>query len=191
MALGIYAIDTQLPRKQYASLQEIFHLLTEGDGFEKLKDLPDSVGTLKIHTKGALPHFGIRSKNVALNPSKLTASREITALMSEDKVPKQFCFPDVINMFARVLSSSLADLMHFGMAHLVDNPTEAWHGLRWASTIRITSNDFAYYPDTENADGKSDLIFLGDMIMCKCGLVKCLTCRPEIEQEQKFHHGQV
>ncbi|KAI0192419.1 hypothetical protein F4808DRAFT_475793 [Astrocystis sublimbata] len=40
--------------------------------------------------------------------------------------------------------------MYFGMAKLVDSPTEVYHSAQWAGSIRTTLGEFVYYPLTTN-----------------------------------------
>ncbi|KAI0483356.1 hypothetical protein GGR56DRAFT_663844 [Xylariaceae sp. FL0804] len=75
--------------------------------------------------------------------------------------------------------------MHFGIAALVDNPTEAWHSTQWASSIRTTSGEFAYYPVT-GGDSPRDPIFPGDIIEYQCAHTACWCVK-----KGKYHHGQV
>lgn len=193
MAMGIFCIDNGISRAQYIAMREILQLLKKGDGLAQLDKLPDTVDTLKSHVREQLPHLGIRSKTVALNAKKISTSRKITALMGDQdpSMPTQnLYFMDPVSMFGRVLSSTLASKMHFGMAQLVDNPTEAWHSQQWAGMIRTTSGDLVYYPDVAPLadDGGKDPIFPGDIINFQCAYQKCPTCQGNTT---KLHVGQV
>ncbi|KAI0550499.1 hypothetical protein F4679DRAFT_572871 [Xylaria curta] len=93
--------------------------------------------------------------------------------------------------------------MHFGMAKLVDNPSEAYHSTQWAASIRTTSGEFSYYPRTTaesepeseaqvQDDSERDPIFPGDMVEFRCAHQICNTCRPkEGVETQGTHTGQV
>lgn len=192
MALGIFCIDNAISRPQYTALKEILQLLKKGDGLSKLDRLPETVDTLKSHVREELPHIQVRSKEVVLNPKKLSSSRQIAALASDkDKPVQDLFFMNPVDMFGRVLSSTLANSMHFGLAQLVDNPTEAWHSLQWAGMVRTTSGDLPFYPEATAApadDGQRDPIFPGDVISFKCGYVACTSCRGN---RPTLHTGQV
>lgn len=180
LALGIFCIDNSISRQQYTSLKQILELLKEGDGIAQIGRLPDTVDTLKRHTREELPHLDIRSKEVMLNPKKLSSSRRQTALIAgkdPEKPSQDLFFMDPINLWGRVLSSKLTEKMHFGMALLVDNPTEAWHSLQWAGMIRSTSGEFVFYPP--GADGpptSKEPILPGDTIAFNCASQTCSKC---------------
>lgn len=193
LAFGLYCIQNGVSRKQYSMLKEILDLLKDG-GREKINALPDIVDTLKRHVREKLPSLQMRTRTLTLNPDKLPSSRLHAAEVASmgDKEPTEnLYFMNPIDVYSRVLSSKLADSMHFGMATLVDNPTEAWHSLQWAASIRSTSGDFAYYPNVEGQDRNP--IFPGDFLRFKCGHVSCF-CRKDddaLHDMTKCHSGQV
>ncbi|KAI1494442.1 hypothetical protein F5X96DRAFT_560289 [Biscogniauxia mediterranea] len=196
MAFGLFCIRQGVSRKEYSMLKEILALLKSLEGLAKIDTLPDTVDTLKRHVKEELPLMEMRSQSIVLNPDKLPSSRLHAAQVAgKDEVPVQdLFFMNPVDLFKRLLSSQLANEMHFGMAKLVDNPTEAWHSMQWAASIRTTSGDFAYYPPAPDAETTAprDPIFPGDFIRYKCAVVDCGVCRKEnLEDMTKFHQGQV
>ncbi|KAJ8132205.1 hypothetical protein O1611_g1419 [Lasiodiplodia mahajangana] len=208
MAMGLYCIRNGVSRKEYAMLKEMLELLKDGEGIQKLDKLPTTVDTLKRYVKEELPLLEIRSQPVALNPDKLPSSRLRAAEVAGSIVdqPKQdMFFFNPIEFFKSIFASKLAASMHFGMAKLVDNPSEAYHSAQWAASIRTTSGEFAYYPDAprgeededeahvQDYDGR-DPIFPGDMIEFRCAHHVCNTCRPKegVEDETRGTHiGQI
>lgn len=182
-ALGLYYIKYGISRAQYSALQDVMNLLkTSDDGLAQLDRLPPTVDTLKRHVHEERPHIEIRRKTVALQPDKLPSSRITNALVSgNDANSQELYYINPVSLMQRLLQSSLASSMHFGLAHLVDTPTEAWHSIQWAGSIRTTSGEFAKYPNGEP-------IFPGDIVKFGCGVSICKVCRSDNPQH---HTGQV
>ncbi|KAI1818907.1 hypothetical protein F4861DRAFT_544563, partial [Xylaria intraflava] len=190
LALGFYCIQQGVSRKQYSMLLEIFGLLRT-DGISKINSLPATVDTLKRRVREQMPLFEMRSKQLILNPDKLPSSRIYSAAVAgRSEVPKQeMTFLNPIGLFSRILSSELSHSMHFGMAKLVDNPSEAWHSMQWAASIRTTSGDFAWYPPFPS----NDPILPGDGVNYKCARIDCF-CRETDEalnDPTRHHTGQI
>lgn len=178
-ALGLYCKQYGVSRTQYTALREVMNLLKQ-DGLSLLDRLPDTVDTLKRHVHEDRPHIELRQKEVALQPTKLPSSRRAAALINDRQLSQNLYYFNPIDLMQRILSSSLVSSMHFGLAELVDTPTEAWHTMQWASSIRTTSGQFALYPNREP-------IFPGDIVKYSCSLFDCPTCH----QAQPVHTGQV
>lgn len=185
-ALGIYCIDNQVSRKQYTALLEMLKLL-KTDGSAKIDALPNQVDVLKARTREFLPTIEMRSKEVVLNPKKLSTTRRISSTIKNIVPSQDLFYINPQDMFRRVVSSKLTDKMHFGMAQLVDSPTEAWHARQWAGSIRTTSGDFVFYPVSESGDDIQEPIFPGDFIEFRCGFPAC-GCH---KTSKTTHNGQV
>ncbi|KAF1809087.1 hypothetical protein P152DRAFT_175792 [Eremomyces bilateralis CBS 781.70] len=71
--------------------------------------------------------------------------------------------------------------MFFGMARFVDSPKELWESIAWASSIRCSSGQYAYYPNT------TEPVFPSDLVRFKCNDTQCL-CQT---MTQKPHLGQI
>ncbi|KAI0552514.1 hypothetical protein F4679DRAFT_68666 [Xylaria curta] len=101
----------------------------KGKGVNKIDKLPEIVDTLERHVQEELPLLEIRSHLVALNPDKLPSSRvHVAQIGSNIDQPKQdIYFFNLIELFGNILTSTLADSMHFGIAILVNSPTEAYY----------------------------------------------------------------
>ena len=148
-AMGLWCNAHGISRKQYESLHQILKLLKTD--INKLNALPETVGTLKKHAKQTLPLLEVRKKAVALNPEKLSIQRQARAIEREGFDPKiaptkNLYFFNLADITKRILQSDLVSKMHFGLAELVNNPTQLWHTKSWASSIRTTSGQFARYP---------------------------------------------
>jgi hypothetical protein len=201
MLFGLYCISQGVSRKQYSMFKEMLAMLgAEGAAKKKIDDLPDTVDTLKRHVREELPLLDLRAQPIALNPDKLPSSRlqENVIAGRENINPVQdLIFLNPIDTFKRVIASRLHADMHFGMAHLVDKPSEAWHCTQWASSIRTTSGEFAYYPPIAGAHQPSGLepselrepIFPGDIINFRCARQDD-WCR-NTEDPTMVHVGQV
>jgi hypothetical protein len=74
------------------------------------------------------------------------------------------------------------------MADLVDNPTEAWHSMQWAGSVRTTSGVFVWYPQLPASP--KDPIFPGDIVDFECTFRDCRHCHNEGDTS-KPHVGQV
>src|SRR5205814_4769084 len=71
--------------------------------------------------------------------------------------------------------------MHRGMAHFVDLPTELYHSLSWASSVRSTSGEYAHIQqDDEEETGElvpGPTIFPSDFVLYCCTNRDCV-CQP-------------
>jgi hypothetical protein len=65
---------------------------------------------------------------------------------------------DPIELVRTILSAtSLTEKMHFGLAHIVDKPTEYWHSEAWASSCLSTSGKYVH-------TSQGDMIIPGDFV---------------------------
>lgn len=87
-----------------------------------------------------------------------------------EKLTQDIFYMNPVDILTHVLLFRLEPTMHFGLADLVDSPTEAWYSAQWAGSIRTTSGQFALYPDSEP-------ISPGDFIEYQCAMQKCGVCR--------------
>lgn len=141
---GLYCIVHGVSRKQYAAHLQIFSLLGPVD---KINRLPKSLDTLKRHVQESIPHIELRVvRNLPLNPKKLSSSRQVAAMATGESPTQDLFFLNLVDFLGRIQGSQLTGNMHYGMADLVDSPTEAWHSMQWAGSVRTTSGDFGFYP---------------------------------------------
>lgn len=179
---GLYCIVHGVSRKQYAAQLQLLKMLGP---VEKVRQLPESLDTLKRHVRESLPHIDMRTaKARPLNPKKLSSSRIVTAIMAGENPTQDLFFLNPVDFLARIQGSQLAGNMHYGMAELVDQPTELWHSMQWAGSVRTTSGEFAYYPPLPSKEP----IFPGDIVDFECTFFSCKHCH---SGQGKFHIGQV
>ena len=69
--------------------------------------------------------------------------------------------------------SDVRKKMHSGLAHWIDSPYELWHSHSWASSIRITSGEFAHYPDGEPIFPSDFVRFQCYKTLCMCNIGSC------------------
>ena len=160
LALGLWCEDTGISRSQYSSLYEILQMLGP---HPELAKLPESLRTLKNHTKGNLPLLQLMKRSIPLIPEKLPTSAETKkAAESGNMVPTEnLYFFEPATLFRTFLSSDLMKKMHVGMAEFVDTPSELWHSNSWAASVRTTSGQYAHYPN-----GKP--LFPSDFLWYRC-----------------------
>ncbi|KAK4232710.1 hypothetical protein C8A03DRAFT_39693, partial [Achaetomium macrosporum] len=178
---GLFCIVHGVSRKQYAAQLQLLKMLGP---VEKVRQLPESLDTLKRHVRESLPHIDMRTaKDLPLNPKKLSSSRTVTAIMTGENPTQDLFFLNPVDFLARIQGSQLAGNMHYGMAELVDQPTELWHSMQWAGSVRTTSGEFAYYPPLPSKEP----IFPGDIVDFECTFFSCKHCH---SGQGKFHIGQ-
>ncbi|KAK3896610.1 hypothetical protein C8A05DRAFT_39840, partial [Staphylotrichum tortipilum] len=155
---GLYCMVHGVSRKQYATQLQLFKLLGPID---KINRLPESLHTLKRHVRESIPHIDLRvAEDLPLNPKKLSSSRQVTAMMTGESPRQDLFFLNPVDFLGRIQGSQLTANMHYGLADLVDSPTEAWHSMQWAGSVRTTSGDFAFYPPLPSTNP----IFPGDIV---------------------------
>ena len=166
-ALGLWCTKFRVSRRQYSSLVEVLQLMKD---ITDIKRLPKSVSTLTKSSTSQLPLIPQRRKKVALNPEKLPSIAESAKFDYGNSPPQAWVYWfDPIALISAILSSpKITANMHFGMAEFVDQPTEFWHSMSWASSVRSTSGQFAHYPD-------GSLIFPSDFVEYRCKAPGC-TC---------------
>ena len=150
VALAVLVTFFSFSRVLYAAMKQVLRLLPRDvDSLNSLlDDIPDTVDTLKQRAFGSIPLIEMRSKNVPLNARKIPTDRPTRggreAAENDVASPSEdMFFLDPIDMFKAILSSPLPSRMHFGLAVLVDSPTEFWNSHAWAQSIRTTSGEFA------------------------------------------------
>ena len=193
VAMGLWCTEYGVSRKQYEYLRQALQLLKSD--ISKLDSLPETVGTLKKHVRETLPLIEIRKKSVALNPDKLSTQRQARAAEREAFNPnisptKDLYFFNLADVTKRILQSDLASKMHFGLAELVDNPTQLWHTKAWAASARSTSGQFARYPPTPPPDGPTEPILPSDCVEYFCYDEPCPRCKNSPD-DGKPHYGLV
>lgn len=145
LAMGLWAKDCGVSRRQYESLREVLRLFEPHD---KISKLPESVTTLRKWTKADTPLLPLREKKIPLLPAKLATMKPSAKVSStsSDSPLETLVFFDPIELFAKFLSAGpILNKMHLGFAHFVDLLSELWQSNAWASSIRTTSGQFVYF----------------------------------------------
>lgn len=173
--MGLWAEECGLSRSSYNALQEVLRLLEPN---QETGQLPESVQTLKKWAKAEMPLLQLRKKSIPLIPEKMATSRQAHTDSSLPREDLYFFDPKVL--FSMFLGSDIAKKMHKGFAHFVDTPTEIWHGNCWASSIRMTSGNFAHYSQD------STPIYPSDFARYSCPQSDC-DCR----HVGRYHLGRV
>src|SRR5436190_8408295 len=101
-------------------------------------------------------------------PTEKPADKDL-ARTSEMPAITSLHFIDPLKLFRSFMATSKAQMMHRGMAHFVDLPTELYHSLSWASSVRSTSGEYAHIQqDDEEETGElipGPTIFPSDFVL--------------------------
>ena len=174
LAFGLWCQVAGVSRHDYQSLLEVFELL---DDLQLLKELPRKISTLKKHVQQQLPIMKLRKQEVAI-----AAQQQPTQGPKDCDKPatETMYFFDPIHLFKTVLSSSTYRAkIHTGLAHFVDRPSELYHSMAWASSIKSCSGEYA-----KNKDG-TEVVLPSDCVYYRCLQPNC-WCR-----SSKYHFGRV
>ena len=196
LAFALWCIIFDISRVGYTALLQVLRLLpSDPSGFiDSLSRVPDTIKTMKRQATSRLPLLELRSKNIPLNPEKLSTMRRHNAnLVGEDAntdsayeanttIKQELYFFNPVSLFKTILSSSFVSHMHFGMAVLVDSPTTFWHSSSWAQSIRATSGEFARIPS-----GKP--MFPSDFVRYRCASNDPCNCQSN--DHDMLHLGRV
>lgn len=176
LAFGLWCETSGLTRQSYQGLLEVFNLL---DDLKTLKDLPRSITTLKKQVNAQLPLMKLRRQGIDVVQEQLPT--QSTNTQKEVRVVKStLYFFDAIDLFKTVLSSlQFRAKLHTGMAVFVDEPSELYHSLAWASSIRSCSGEYTYYPD-------GTPIFPSDVVYHRCKENDCFC-----HNGRKFHIARI
>ena len=189
MAFVLWCQITGITRDHYQSLLEVFNLAESLDDF---KHLPRTVNTVKKHAKEQLPHIKLREADVPVDLAKLPtkgagAKADTNTKENDDddddednQATELMTFFDPVHLFKTALSSeSFRSKIHVGMAHWVDTPSELYHSLAWASSIKASSGQYAYMED-------GTVLFPSDTITYFCSDDECPCDGREV-----YHRGRI
>ncbi|KAF1814105.1 hypothetical protein P152DRAFT_431744, partial [Eremomyces bilateralis CBS 781.70] len=182
VALGLWCQEAGISRAQWTGLREILNMLSD----DAVKKLPKALDTLKLHAVGQLPLLELRQTPIKLNIAKLPASRRkiiMSRALAAGQVataPDNLFFFNPIYLFQAILSSTIRERMHIGMAHFVDEPAELWHSTAWASSIRYSSGEFPRLPEGQ-------VVFPSDIVLYQCNEAIC-RCHTDAD---KNHIGRI
>lgn len=137
LAFAVWCDRIDLSRADYSAFYEVVKL--SYDNRESWKELPKKLDTLQHIYQSHLPAPPIYERDI-----DLCLDKQPTGQSGAGKV----YYFDQIHLTETILrSKELTKHMHFGMAELVDQPSELWYGEAWAESIRTCSGQFALYPD--------------------------------------------
>lgn len=165
-----------LNRTQYAALREVMSLLRNGNSrsLAQVRSLPNQLSALKNRISQRFPLLDVRKAEVPLRMEKLgteQASRK-TEQQAGKPITADLWFIDPFSHFKTFLSSDIANNMHSGLAHFVDEPTELYHSHSWASSVRTTSGQFAHILGNQTGeDGRPihlSVVFPSDFVLYCC-----------------------
>ena len=182
LALGLWCEKIGLSRMSYVMHREVVSLLkasaaeqqedrsaselAEALGEDVIESLPLKLDTLKKRIRRHMPLLKIYRKALPViihkQPSIAAKLKGNYQRQRIERMAWQYWF-DPMDLITTILSATkLRAKMHFGMAHLVDNPTELWHSNAWGSSIRAVSGDIC-------RTRRGDLIIPGDILRIKSG----------------------
>ncbi|KAI5806056.1 hypothetical protein EDC01DRAFT_626159 [Geopyxis carbonaria] len=177
LGLAVYCETTDITRSQYQKLLQVFSLVQTLD---ELKSLPATLSTIKSRLKSHLPIPSIYSKIIpvlldkqSIGPRTKKRNKNRKRKFSDgqdlenidDKVHdsasglrslSELYFINPADMIKCsdipncTLLSQDRNRLHFGLAALVDEPSELWHGEAWAESVRTCSGISAKYSTDEN-----------------------------------------
>ncbi|PMD37433.1 hypothetical protein L207DRAFT_585769 [Hyaloscypha variabilis F] len=158
-------------------LLEVLKLLKD---LNDIKRLPKALESLKKSFVNQLPLLQQRKRKVDLVPEKVPTLAASAKVDGGNSPPFAWAYWfDPTCLISSILSTpSIKGQMFFGMAHFVDEPQEFYHSMSWASSIRLTSGEYAYYPDHTP-------IFPSDFVQYICQSPSC-PCSKEAT-----HRGRV
>lgn len=166
-AIGLYSELTGMSRSHYNIFREIMRMPEPRPDISRL---PDTLATLKKHTKGQLPLLPLRKKSIRLHAAKLPTQTATQKAQGAKEPREDLIFFDPQHLFKGFLSSEFLKKMHVGMGEFRDSPTELCHSTCWTSSIRTTSGEFAHYPN-------KDAIFPSDFVHYHCQTPDCYCQR--------------
>ena len=135
--LRIWCEGASLSQKEYSSLKDLLGLIKD---ISQLRQLPNTLDTLKKRTREQIPLLKMRKLELAVNHPKLpTRSRPTETIV----------FFNAIYLIKTILATlNLLNKMYQGIMHFVDKPTKLYHSLAWGSSARTTSKEFIRYPNS-------------------------------------------
>ncbi|KAL9035756.1 MAG: hypothetical protein Q9180_004684 [Flavoplaca navasiana] len=143
LAIGLWCEEVGISRSQYSSLREILRML---EPHKILQRLPNGYAALRRRTRGWLPQMQLRRALLPLHAPKLPSVPEKKKRRRTPPPPKEHLyFFDPLDLFEKILLSTLAKRMYFGFGEFRTHPTELWHSRAWTSSVRTTSGQFARY----------------------------------------------
>ena len=177
VGFSLWCHNSNISRQEYKGLVEVLSLITDP---AQIRRLPKDVGTLKRRGIAQLPLLPQRRKEISLLPEKLPTYTPSQKAANIPLTPTGWLYwIDPVVLVTIILSPPLiTSRLHFDMAHIVDKPSEFYHGACWASSIRATCGKYA--------KGRGNKpVFPSDFVQYLCRLKGC-NCTQE-----KPHYGRI
>jgi len=172
---------------------------------DQVKTLPNQLATLKNRIKMRFPLMDMRVADVPLKIEKLPTERATRKLEQQKAGPQgtitaELHAIDPKSMFCAFMSSDVAQGMHYGLAHFVDEPEELYHSHSWSSSVRTTSGEYAHVMAAEEDDEGNinadeliaiETIFPSDLVFYCCTNADCVCQDADVQNKDSAHIGRV
>ena len=156
MALGLWFEKSGGSRTDYVRLREILQLakpsaddhMEEETEVDPISLLPLKLDTLKSQIRRHMPLLTLHRRALKVviekQPSLAAKQKGRTRRERIERLSWHYWY-EPHHLIRTILSATkLREKMHFGMADIVDEPTELWHSPAWGSSIRTVSGDVCY-----------------------------------------------
>jgi hypothetical protein len=133
LALAIFIDKWKVSREMYQDLRTVLNLLQPAP--VEITTLPKRVDTVKRALNDQLPLLKQRERELKLDPTMVPTRSSHT---------DNICLFDMEDVLRRMAHSTMIKSQgHFGMANIVDDPSEFWESESWGVSNRTTSGEFA------------------------------------------------
>lgn len=157
----------------------LLKMLKSVDDIQSFSKLPIRLDTLKKNYTNSLPLMPTRSLKVKLDLSKIPTGSQLTCDV-------QFFDPTAL-VSAMLSSQDFKNKIHFGMAEIVEQQSELFHSMAYASSIRTTSGEFAHYPNDTALTYTCVLSRSRYVLRSSCGEGLYLCTRPRSKKQLTWH----
>ena len=111
LALGLWCEQVGISRPQYTSLREILRMLEPNPDISRL---PETLSTLRRHTRGQLPLLPMRKQSIRLNPAQLPTETATRKAQASGDTREDLVFFDPQYLFKALLSSDFVMTTGYG-----------------------------------------------------------------------------
>jgi hypothetical protein len=156
-AIALWLEKSGSSRSDYTRLREILAMNHTLLGNEGLFEMPFKLDTLKRLVRRHLPMLRLLRKAVKVTFKKQPSLPARQKQMHIERMTWLYWY-DPIDLVSNILSATmLTDKMYFGMAHIVDEPTEYYHARAWGASNIATSGEYV-------RSNVGHVIFVGDLV---------------------------
>lgn len=210
LQISLQAERTNILRYDYSTLRQILSTV-ESPTINQLALISD---TIKKHLRSVLRSIPIRKIKVLLILAKLDTITRSRRDINKKVLEEDLYFLDIRDIFCRLLLLEVSSTIHQGIARLVNVLSKLYESRVQALSIRTTSSEFVYYPNSDattttivaaplpsyspyqaRASSKfvstpSSLIFPSDIVRFYCNSTGCKACR-QVRAPLLVYIGQV